>query len=207
MLARKAKGGLRVGVGEYLIIFAAILIGLAVADLSLSLHRLLRQGRAIVWHPIVPVTGFIVLTLILNLWWGLYNGLSDETEMGFITFLPTVFMLLTLFLLSAAVFPDEKLEPGASLLDFYLENRTQFWGLLATYLLLANVNMSIIGIERGWELAEFLQAGTLNTIWMSLCISLIFTKRMLFHWIVVTMCLVISLLAWWQLEITQAVAG
>ncbi|MEM7703510.1 MAG: hypothetical protein AAF251_16345 [Pseudomonadota bacterium] len=195
------------GVGEYLIIFAAILIGLAVADLSLSLHRLLRQGRDIKWHPIVPATGFIVLCLILNLWWGLYNGLSDAREMGFLVFLPTVFMLLTLFLLSAAVFPDEKLEKGASVLDFYLANRTQFWGLFATYLMLANVGMFMIGYQREWGPLEYLGAGGLNTVWMALCIALIFTERMIFHWIVVTMCLVISLLAWSDLELTQAAAG
>ena len=195
------------GVGEYLIIFAAILIGLAVADLSLSLHRLLRQGRDIKWHPIVPITGFIVLCLILNLWWGLYNGLSDAREMGFLVFLPTVFMLLTLFLLSAAVFPDEKLEKGGSLLDFYLGNRTQFWGLFATYLLLANVSMFIVGYQREWELVQYLQSGTLNMVWMALCIGLMFSKRMLFHWVVVILCVVISLLAWANLELTQAAAG
>ena len=84
------------------------MIGLAVADLSFSPHRLLRQGSTIKWHPIVPLVGLLVLCFILNLWWGLF-GVSQAEEITFLGFLPTVFMLLILFLLAAAVFPDEKL--------------------------------------------------------------------------------------------------
>ncbi|MEO0907932.1 MAG: hypothetical protein AAFY07_10430, partial [Pseudomonadota bacterium] len=90
-------------VGEYLIVFAAILVGLALADLSLSLHRLMRQGRVIKWHPIVPLTGFIVLCLILNLWWGLYRDFAGVDEIRLLEFLPTVFTVLVLFLLAATV--------------------------------------------------------------------------------------------------------
>ena len=195
------------GVGEYLIIFAAILIGLAVADLSLSLHRLLRQGRSIKWHPIVPATGFIVLCLVLNLWWQLYAGYSKREEVAFITFLPEVVMLLLLFLLAAAVFPDEKLEKGASLLDFYLDNRVHFWGLFAAYLICVTANMWLGGWRAGWSIGQYFTFGSANLIWISLCLILAWTRRMVVHWIIVAINLVVIALAWFGEPISQAAAA
>lgn len=172
-------------VGEYLILFAAILIGLAVADLSMSLHKLLRKGRSIRWEPIVPVLGFVVLCLILNLWWGLYRGFSQTTETTFVEFLPTVFMLLALFLLSAAVFPDEKLEDGASLKDFYLDTRKQIWGLFAFYLAMVMVNINLTGIEQGWTLTEFANNNLGNAVGVLGSLVLMWSKRMILHWAMV----------------------
>lgn len=183
-------------VGEYLIIFSAILIGLAVADLSLSLHRLLRQGRDIKWHPIVPIMGFIVLCLILNLWWGLYRGFSQTDEITFLEFLPQVFMLLTLFLLAATVFPDEKLPKGASLKDFYLDHRTHFWSLFAAYLALVVINVTIGGVREGWDFNTHLSRSLGNAIGIGICGLLIWTRRMIFHWLMAGLCLYVIYVAW-----------
>lgn len=172
-------------VGEYLILFAAILIGLAVADLSMSLHKLLRMGRTISWHPIVLAVGFIVLCLILNLWWGLYRGLSGVTAITFLEFLPTVFMLLALFLLSATIFPDEKLEPGASLKEYYLETRQQIWGLFAFYLAMVMINIVIRGIELGWTAEQFFQNSYGNAFGLLGSLVLMWSKRLILHWAMV----------------------
>lgn len=195
------------GVGEYLIIFAAILIGLSVADLALSLHRLMRQGRAIRWDPIVPVTAFIVLCLILNIWWGLYRGFSELEQIQFIEFLPVVLTLLTLFLLAAAVLPDEKLEQGSSLREYYLANRVQFWGLFAFYLAIVTASGFYDGWREGWEAMQYFQRGIANIVWMFLCIGLIFTKRMAAHWGVVIVSLVAIALSWFNAPLAMPAAA
>lgn len=183
-------------VGEYLIIFSAILIGLAVADLSLSLHRLMRQGRELRWHPIVPLAGFIVLCLILNLWWGLYRAFAQTTEITFVEFLPHVFMLLALFLAAAAVFPDEKLPQGASLRDFYLDNRTQFWGLVAAYLVLVIINVGYSGVQQGWDLETHLERARDNLIGIGCCLVVMWSRRMIFHWAMMALTLVVISIGW-----------
>lgn len=48
-------------IGESLIVFMSIIIGLAVADLAFSLHRLLRRGRAIRWDWLMPALALVVL--------------------------------------------------------------------------------------------------------------------------------------------------
>lgn len=194
-------------VGEYLILFSAILIGLAVADLSLSLHRLLRSGRDIEWHPIVPAFAFIVLCLILNLWWGLYREFSQTTEITFLEFLPQVFMLLTLFLLAAASLPDERLPAGSSLRDYYLDNRRQIWGLVACYLLLVIVNVGWAGFKEGWSVEQHLYRALGNLIGVGLAILLIFSKRMLLHWLMIVFFIFIIAISWFSAPLTAGAAA
>jgi hypothetical protein len=194
-------------VGEYLIIFSAILIGLAVADLSLSLHRLMRQGRSIVWHPIVPLAAFIVLCLILNLWWGLYRSFSTTTEIAFLEFLPQVLMLLVLFLLAAAALPDEKLPEGASLKKYYLDNRVQFWGLFAAYLALVIANVAIGGIREGWNVEMQIERATGNAIGIALCGLMMWTRRMILHWLMVGLCLFVIIAAWGAARLSPIATG
>ena len=198
--------GTNVAVGEYLIIFAAILIGLAVADLSFSLHRLLRHGRSIQWHPIVPLVGFLVLCFILNLWWGLYR-ISQVDEFSFIQFLPNVFMLLTLFLLAAAVFPDEKLEKGASLLEYYLDSRKQIWGLFSLYFVIVVINRILDGVAEGITLAQHFDLAMENVIGALMCFGLMWTRSMIAHWAVVIFGLVITGISWSGATLQTAASG
>ena len=60
-----------------------MLVGLAVADLSLSMHRLIRAGRSIKWDWITPVLAFVTLCYILNLWWGFYFDYSKLESLQF----------------------------------------------------------------------------------------------------------------------------
>ena len=193
-------------VGEYLILFAAILIGLAVADFSLSLHKLLRSGRSIRWHPIVPVTGFIVLCLILNLWWGLYADYAKTTEMTFADFLPQVFMMLALFLLASAAFPDEQLEQGSALKAYYQDNQFHFWGIFAVYLALVMVNTLVLGSEPDWTFRDYVQRGWGNALAMAFSIFLMFTKRMVFHWLMATYLLVVIVSFWFAAKLEPVAA-
>lgn len=193
-------------VGEYLILFAAILIGLAVADFSLSLHKLLRNGRSIRWHPIVPVMGFIVLCLILNLWWGLYDDYAKTTEMTFAAFLPQVFMMLALFLLASAAFPDEQLKEGSSLKEFYQGNQVHFWGLFAIYLALVMINRLVFGSEPDWTLRDYVMRGWGNALAMALSVFLMFTKRMIFHWLMAIYLLVVIVSFWFAAKLEPVAA-
>ncbi len=172
-------------VSEYIILFTSILIGLAIADLSLSLHKMLRYRKRIRWNLIVPVLGFVILCSILNLWWSIYKKYSALESISFIEFLPQVFILVTFFLLSASVFPDEKPEEGFDLQEFYIENRGQFWGLFSLFIFLMVSSAAITAIRESWSFSAYIANSGGGIIALALALFLIKTKRMIFHWLAV----------------------
>tara|TARA_R110002033_G_scaffold81224_1_gene132052 strand:- start:1802 stop:2377 length:576 start_codon:yes stop_codon:yes gene_type:complete len=172
-------------VSEYIILFSSILIGLAVADLSLSLHRMLRARKQICWNLIVPTLGFVVLCSILNLWWSIYVKYSGLESISFLEFLPQVFILVTFFLISASVFPDEIPQEGLDLQDFYIENRGQIWGLFSLFLFLMIFSATITAIVEKWSFFKYMLNTGGDITAFALALFLTKTKRMIFHWLMV----------------------
>jgi hypothetical protein len=128
-----------VSIGEYFTIFAAMLVGLAVADLSLSLHRLIRAGKSIKWDWLTPAAAFVTLCYILNLWWGFYFAYNELERINFGWFMLDVAILLVLFLMAAAVLPDDKPEQGFSLRQYYWNSCGHFWSMHAIYMVLVAI--------------------------------------------------------------------
>lgn len=188
-------------VSEYIILFASILIGLAIADLSLSLHRMLRYRKRIRWNLIVPTLGFVILCATLNLWWSVYQKYASLESITFLEFLPQVFIFVTFFLLSASVFPDEKPEEGFDLQEFYIENRGQFWGLFALFIFFMSFSSAITAIQEGWSFGRFMANSGGDLIGLGLALFLTRTKRMIFHWLTVALLLFSVVSIWFQLTL------
>lgn len=87
-----------------------------------------------VWDWLTPILALIVLGYILNLWWGLYRDYTTLEEVVFGWFLLDVATLLALFLMSAAVMPDEAGGEQLDLREFYMANRKYFWLTFSIYL-------------------------------------------------------------------------
>ena len=111
------------------LIFAGIIVGLAVADQLLSLHRLLKRRRVVIWDPLLlGVAGLVMVTLV-QVWWSIAGARS--TELTIAEFLPMLFGLTLLFLLAAASLPDES-DASADTFDlrkYYDEHRRYIWTL------------------------------------------------------------------------------
>lgn len=172
-------------VSEYLILFSSILIGLAIADLSLSLHKLLRARKRIRWNLIVPALGFITLCMILNLWWLIYERYTGLESIQYWEFLPQVLILVTFFLISAAVFPDEIPQEGIDLQEFYIENRGQIWSLFALFLLLMMINGTVTAVKEKWSMIKYVSSLSGDVVAFALALFLMKTKRMIFHWLMI----------------------
>src|ERR1044072_2671587 len=113
---------------EGALIFASIIIGIAVADELVSLHRLLRHRRKVRWDWAAPVVALYVLLSQVQIWW------SFGREAGALTiaaFLPMLLLLILLFLLASAVLPDEVPEEGIDLRTYYHDNGSYIWTLFA----------------------------------------------------------------------------
>jgi hypothetical protein len=59
--------GIRMPAFEYLLSLVSILIGIALADIALSVHRLLRSDGAVRWHWHPIAAAAIIVLLVLDL--------------------------------------------------------------------------------------------------------------------------------------------
>jgi hypothetical protein len=72
---------------EYLLALVSILIGLAIADLSMSLHRLLRARHHVKWDWLPLAAASLVMLLILEFWWIFYGLGTSPVFMHYGAFL------------------------------------------------------------------------------------------------------------------------
>jgi uncharacterized membrane protein YiaA len=186
-------------VAEYVSIFVSIIIGLALADLLISFHRLLRVETPVQWYWLVPALAAYVLLVIVVFWWGTFYWLRHVRTLSIGQFLPTLLTAIALFLLTAAVLPDEVQVGGIDLKAWYVKNSRQIWilasiGLLLTIIWNATLLTAVLNArgpvsERQW-LLTFAKSQWDNLIMLAAYIWLIFSKRLRMHEAVVVLSLV-----------------
>lgn len=123
--------GHRMSIAEYVSVFLAIIVGLAVADLATSFHRLMRARTRVEWDWMSLALAVVMLLETVLFWWGSFQWYRDATAITIGTFLPDMALFLLLFLAVAAVLPDEVPEQGLSLREHYFSTASYFWALMA----------------------------------------------------------------------------
>ena len=166
-------------IGDFVLAFVGIIIGLGVGDLLVSFHQLLRAGRRVRWHWATPSLAIMMLFVTLVLWWRSYYWFSDITSGTIADFLPKFFGLVVSFLMMAAALPDEVPEAGIDLREFYLSSRIHLWTLLSITLGSSNI---ITFIER-WPEGVWAILGTIWPTIISFVLAMIAVTipRMWFH--------------------------
>jgi hypothetical protein len=115
---------------ERVAVLVAIVLGLALAELGTSFHRLIRAGKRVQWDWMSPALAFLMLLETVEFWWLSQTWYADATELRLIEFLPRLLLLVQIYLLAAAVLPDEVPEKGINLRTFYVETSRHFWSLV-----------------------------------------------------------------------------
>ncbi|MCF2514843.1 hypothetical protein LVY65_07170 [Sphingomonas sp. G124] len=141
------------GTFDYITVLVAVVVGLAIADQALSLHRLLRDRRRVQWDWVAPLAALLILTELFNFWWQ-WRGFTGST-LGDIA--PYFLALIVLFLTAAITLPDQVPEGGIDLGRYFDENRAYFWALYGTYLLVYIPLIVLRKIEAGRSASEILQ--------------------------------------------------
>lgn len=183
---------------DYLVVLVAILIGLAIADLVISAHKLLRASKRVKWHWASPACGVLALLAVLRQFWVFWHRRDDAAGMTLIGFLPVVGLLILLFLATAAALPDEVPAEGLDLKQFYLANRRHFWGLTAAWFVGVVVYNDVIARMRGLPLFPILQA--VNAASVAIIISLMVVRRLWWH--ALAMALLLAGIAWQWLQLS-----
>ncbi|HKU92473.1 MAG TPA: hypothetical protein VJP82_03915 [Sphingomicrobium sp.] len=181
---------------DYITALVAVVIGLAIADLATSLHRLLRHRKIVRWDWVAPLAALVILAELFNLWWR-WRGFTGTT-IGEVV--PYFLALILIFLTASIALPDEVPSEGLHLGEYFDQNRSYFWFVYASYVALIVILLSIRGWHHGLSASDLLAKYWFDCLWILAAYAMIFVRR---RWIsgVVLMAVLIWLnwgLEWWN---------
>lgn len=117
---------------EYAIGVFAVLIGLAIADIATSFHRLLRCKLPVKWDPLALIAALYALCMAIYMWFDLWGVRNFSGTRHFLFYLLLFGLLFILFLVAASSLPDEA-DTSIDLREFYAANRQKFWTLVVLF--------------------------------------------------------------------------
>ena len=117
---------------EYSLGIFAVLIGLAVADVAASFHRLLRNKSQVIWDPLALLAAGYALCMAVYMWFDIWGVRHFNATRHFFFYLGLVAQLFLLYLVAAASLPDEIGGP-IDLREYYRDNRRHFWRLVTLF--------------------------------------------------------------------------
>lgn len=187
-------------IAEHVSVFISIIFGIAVGDLLMSLHRLLRASRRVKWHWLPLAVASFMLLLTVSFWWLTFSWYQQVERLTVAHFLPTLAQFVVLFLLVAASLPDEVPAEGLDLRQWYFENSRLYWTLAAISLFLDIVVGGVRELDPGEGVLELLQAKANDLIFFPFLIAMIFVRRFWYHAAFV----IVSLANMWWLAVSVA---
>jgi len=117
---------------DYAVGLISIIVGLALADVASSLHKLLRRRHSVRWDGRVILSVAYVLLKITGMWFAVWSIRGVKEVLWFPFYLSLFLEFMLLFLVCAACLPDEEAE-GRDLAAFYQNNRRYLWSLFALF--------------------------------------------------------------------------
>jgi hypothetical protein len=169
---------------EYAAIYFGIIVGLALANILFSVHKLIEAGARVRWGWMAPASAAYAATLTINEFWYVWARQQDMGHRTILTWYPIAVAFALLFLMCAAALPDDVAEGDVDLAHYYIENRKRFWGfsvaLHALNLLSWAIKFAVLGatmqFARTHAGAMLLNAGELV-----LSLTLVFTRAKWWH--------------------------
>lgn len=158
---------------EYITALVAVVIGLAIADMATSLHRLLRHRKIVRWDWVSPLAALTVLVDLFNLWWE-WRGFSGTT-IGEVA--PFFAALILLFLAASVTLPDEVPAEGLDLGRYFDENRSYFWFVYTSYVALFIGLLTISDLERGFSVSDLWSEYYFDYPWIIVGFAMVFVRQ------------------------------
>ena len=158
---------------EYITALVAVVIGLAIADLATSLHRLLRNRRIVRWDWVSPLAAMLILAELFNLWWR-WRGFSGTTTGEVI---PYFLALILIYLAASITLPDEVPADGIDLARYFDENRSYFWFVYASYVALLIALISIRDLHQGLTASDLWSRYYFDYPWLVAAYAMIIVRQ------------------------------
>ena len=182
---------------EYFVLLIVILVGLAISDVTISLHKLLSAGRRVQWHWAAPAVALLSAVLIIGEFMSTWS--SKNGAIWFPNVLSSVGLFVILYLGAAAALPDEVPSEGLNLKTFYFNNRTHFWGMMTVFMAAQAVLVAVNPLNQ--MSPNFLFFVGQDAFVSLVCASLIWIKRTWWHALCICAFLILELVNWWGLKL------
>jgi hypothetical protein len=117
---------------EFALGLFSVLIGLSIADVATSLHRLIRKHAMVRWDPLTLLAALFALLMTIGMWFDLWGIRNATSVRSFFFYLGLVAAFFVLFLIAASSLPDEAAGP-VDLRTYYDGNRRYFWLLVTLF--------------------------------------------------------------------------
>ncbi|MBN2088204.1 hypothetical protein JW964_01250 [candidate division KSB1 bacterium] len=124
---------------DIVITLFTVVYGLMLAELFLSLHKLIRARKTVKWHWLPLLAAWYLFLTILKNWWDLSPLQNGADSMNICLFIAYGHLLFLTFLLVSAALPDVIDKNGIELKTYYFNNHRYFWGLMSSVVILSIV--------------------------------------------------------------------
>ena len=158
---------------EYITALVAVVIGLAIADMATSLHRLLRHRKVVRWDWVAPLAALLILAELFNLWWS-WHGFAGST-IGEVV--PYFAELILIFLAASVTLPDEIPANGLDLGRYFDDNRSYFWFVYSSYVAVFIALETTNGLERGLTLSDLWSEYYVDYPWIVVGFAMMFIRQ------------------------------
>jgi len=112
---------------EQALVFASIVLGVAVASELNNLHKLLQSDK-VTWHWAQALYALLTLLTIMSFWWMLAKR-SNGDEITLAAFLPIMWVMVIFNLMASVSLPDTIPDDGLHMADYYQSKRRYLWAL------------------------------------------------------------------------------
>jgi hypothetical protein len=183
---------------EYSLVLVTIIVGLAIADMLESLHRLLRSRMQVHWHWLPLVAAVLVLLTLVQFWWGFYQLGRTDVWNQYGAFILLLLHLILMFLLACSALPDNDRD-RVDLAEYYEHNRRYFWTLFSLVAFMATVT-NLVAI-RHEPASTLLLKAIPNEVYLAIMVTLALVRTKAVHYILVLVLLAVMVLGWFPLRI------
>lgn len=159
---------------EQALVFASIVLGVAVASELNNLHKLL-QSNNVKWHWAQLAYALLTLLTMMSVWWMLANvDLTQKISLA--GFLPAMWVLVLLNLMAAVALPDWIPEDGVDLAEYYQEKRRYLWGLYLLAIAPLGGSTYINAFKQADGAFRFVELVAVDTFAISIIVMLFFAR-------------------------------
>jgi hypothetical protein len=181
---------------DYALGLVSVLVGLALADVAASLHRLLRNARLVTWDGRVILSVVLVIVTITGMWFEVWSIRNVKAVLSYPFYLSLFLEFMVLFLVCTACLPDEA-EEGCDLGRYYERSSAYLWLLFALFqtsfflhwIYFAGLRMGaqgrtlFSGMWVGFPLVVFLLLVVLRSRWLHyIALLVLIAHRLLTYW-------------------------